>query len=372
MAGKFLFLTRRFILIINIVFAVVFLLACLSPYLRPDKWWVISILGLGFTILFIIQVLFVLFWLVFYARYALISFICLLIGWQSIAVLFAVNSPEDFRKEKSKDVLRVVHWNVARFVEWRRNNNEGSRKRLRMMKQLKAQNADVICFVEFFHSTHPEYYDNLNYVMKELGYPYYTFSWEEDGDRHWVGQAIFSRYPILDSGKVFYPRPTMPLALVHADILFNRDTVRLYTTHLQSIRLQKVDYENIEKIKKTDEGMLEGSKSIFTKLKYGFIFRTTQSDITKDEISKSPHPYIVTGDFNDVPNSYTYFTISKGLQDAFLKDGFGIGRTFSFISPTLRIDYILATKDFEVQQFDRVVKDLSDHYMLVADFKLHD
>ncbi|MBL7731929.1 MAG: endonuclease/exonuclease/phosphatase, partial [Chitinophagaceae bacterium] len=73
---------------------------------------------------------------------------------------------------------------------------------------------------------------------------------------------------------------------------------------------------------------------------------------------------------NDVPNSYTYFTIKGNLQDAFLKKGFGIGRTFSAISPTLRIDYILADRSFRVKQFNRIIKKLSDHYMLVTDLEL--
>ena len=55
------------------------------------------------------------------------------------------------------------------------------------------------------------------------------------------------------------------------------------------------------------------------------------------------------------------------MQDAFLKKGFGIGRTFAALSPTLRIDYIFADKHFTIKQFKRVVKKLSDHYMLVAD-----
>ena len=58
------------------------------------------------------------------------------------------------------------------------------------------------------------------------------------------------------------------------------------------------------------------------------------------------------------------------MQDAFLKKGFGIGRTFSNLSPTLRIDYIFADKNFKVKQFTRQVKKLSDHYMLVADVEL--
>ena len=47
-----------------------------------------------------------------------------------------------------------------------------------------------------------------------------------------------------------------------------------------------------------------------------------------------------------------------------------MGRTFSGISPTLRIDYVFASKEFEPVQFNRIVKNLSDHYMLVADVRL--
>ncbi len=60
------------------------------------------------------------------------------------------------------------------------------------------------------------------------------------------------------------------------------------------------------------------------------------------------------------------------MQDAFLKKGFGIGRTFSALSPTLRIDYIFADQHFRVKQFNRVAKKYSDHYMLVSDIALRD
>ena len=99
--------------------------------------------------------------------------------------------------------------------------------------------------------------------------------------------------------------------------------------------------------------------------------RKEQVDIIQEMLSNDPYPVIFTGDFNDVPNSYAYATI-KGdrFQDIFLEKGFGVGRTFNAISPTLRIDYMFATKDFEIKQFNRIVKNLSDHYMLVADVKL--
>ncbi|MBD0333088.1 MAG: endonuclease/exonuclease/phosphatase family protein, partial [Chitinophagaceae bacterium] len=229
--------------------------------------------------------------------------------------------------------------------------------------------ADVLCFQEFFHSTDPTYYDNLNYVMKNLGYPYYFYSWGGDGDKQWVGQIILSRIPITTTGMIRYPPPGMPESLIYADVVFRGDTIRFFTTHLQSMRLKKEDYERIESIKKPDDNVFINSRNIFSKWKRAAVYRSTQADIVKKVTSESPYPYILCGDFNDVPNSYTYYTISDGLQDAFLKKGFGIGRTYAFLSPTLRIDYILTTKNLFIQQFNRLVKNYSDHYMLVADVK---
>lgn len=372
MAGKFSVFAKRFLLFLNILAAIVFLLSAFAPYLHPTRWWFISLLGLGFAFIFITQLLFIILWLFITPRYALISFLCLLIGWKSISVFFALHSPKNFSYSKPKNTIRIVHWNVARFIEWSRNNNERSRTRLKMMQELKAQNADVLCLSEFFHSTNPIYYDNLNYVMKKLGFPYYYYSWDDDGGDQWVGQAIFSKTPIVDSGLVRYPKPGMPEALIHADVVFNKDTIRFFTTHLQSVRFRKRDYESIEKIKNRDDSLIENSKNIFSKLKTGLIYRSRQAEIVREKMENSPHPYVITGDLNDVPNSYTYFTIRGGLQDAFLKKGFGIGRTYPYLSPTLRIDYILATNDFEIQQFNRITKKYSDHYMLVADLKLRD
>jgi endonuclease/exonuclease/phosphatase family metal-dependent hydrolase len=370
MAG-FTSFSKKILIFLNILAAIVFLLACLAPYLDPEQWWLLSIIGLGFPITLVIQILFIFLWLIIQPRLVLISLISLLIGWKNIAVSFAFNSKKEFVQSKPKDVLRVVHWNVARFIEWSRNNNEGSQLRLKMMDQLKAQDADVLCLIEFYHSINPLYYDNLSHVMKELGYPYYFYSWDDDGGDQWGGQAIFSRHPIIDSGMLRYPKPAMQESLVHTDILFNTDTVRIYATHLQSVRFEREDYEKIKKIKQRDDKIIENSKNIFSKLKRGFIYRSRQSRLVQNELDKSPFPYIITGDFNDVPNSNTYFSIRKNTKDAFLEKGSGIGRTFALISPTLRIDYILASEAFDVLQFKRITKMYSDHFMLVADLKLN-
>jgi endonuclease/exonuclease/phosphatase family metal-dependent hydrolase len=372
MARKFPLLAKRFFLFLNVLAAIVYLLSAFAPYLNPSRYWFISLMGLGFPFILLIQLLFIIFWLILKPRFALISLFILLAGWKSLSVFFAFHYNKSFNYYKPTNTLRVVHWNVARFIEMSRNNNKGSQTRLKMLKELKDQNADVLCLSEFYHSTDSAYYNNIQYVQDKLNYPYFYYSWDGDGDKQWDGEVIFSRFPIVDSGKLNYPKPTMPEALVYADIVFNNDTIRFFTTHLQSVKFKKRDYESIEKIKNRQDSILENSKNIFSKLKKASIYRSRQVDIMREQISNSPHPFVVTGDLNDVPNSYTYFTISKNLHDAFLKRGRGIGRTYAYISPTLRIDYILTTKDFEIQQFRRITNHYSDHYMLVADLRLRD
>jgi endonuclease/exonuclease/phosphatase family metal-dependent hydrolase len=370
MARTFSTFAKRLLITLHILATVVFLLACLAPYLNPQKWWPVSFAGLGFAIAFIIQVLFLFFWLIVSPRFAWLSVVSLLLGMKGVLSFFALHPGHKFTYRKPSGSIRVVHWNVARFMEWSRNNNKGSQTRLKMLNQIKTQNADVLCMEEFFHSTNKIYYDNITPIIKELGYKHFYFSWNDDGGDQWVGSVIFSKHPIIDSGTIHFPRPTMPDAMVYADINFNGKPIRVFTTHLQSVRFKKQDYESIEKVKNREDIIPDNSRNIFGKLKNGFILRSTQAAIVRNELNKSPYPVIITGDFNDVPNSYAYHTIRGDLQDTFLEKGFGVGRTFSFISPTLRIDYILASKVFTVEQFKREVKFLSDHYMLVADLKL--
>ncbi len=368
MAIRYRRITKIVFIVLHAATAVAFVLASIAPYLNPKNWWLISLIGLGFGFLLVTLIAFIFFWLVFRPRFILLSIIPLAIGYKGISVFFGFHVTDKFVHEKAPGSIRLVHWNVARFTEWRKNNNRGSQTRLKMMDLIKEQNADVLCFQEFFTSTDPQYYNNLQYVLKELGYPNYYFSWDGDGYRQWVGQAIFSRLPIIDSGLIRFPRPSMPEALVHIDIAKGSDTLRIFTTHLQSVQFKKEDFETIEKIKNTDEVKVETSRGIFAKLKRGVINRARQADIVKQVVSQSPYPSVLTGDFNDVPNSYTYFTIREaGLTDAFLENGLGIGRTFRDISPTLRIDYILHSPRMAIRQFNRVDKNLSDHYMLVAD-----
>jgi len=371
MSGKLHRFIKRLFIYTNVAVIIFFELACIAPYLHPQNWWFISFLGLAFPFLLMAVILFSIGWLILLRpKYAVFSAIALLTGFKSIAVFFAFHNPGTFVYKKEPHTLRIATWNVARFIEMRRNNNKGSQTRLKIMDLIKQQDADVVCLQEFFHSLDSAWYQNLDYISKNLNYPYWFFSHDQDGDVHYTGSVIFSRYPIIDSGMIRYPRPTLPDALIHADIEWNDDTIRVYTTHLQSLQFGKKDYERIGSIESAEDSMLSNSKTILSKIKKGFSYRSIQADLINEVLGDSPYPVLFCGDLNDVPNSYTYFTVRDNMQDAFLKKGFGIGRTFSALSPTLRIDYIFADKNFKIKQFNRLVKNYSDHYLIVSDVEM--
>ena len=121
MASRFRLFTKRFFIYSNIVVVFFFLLACLVPYLNPQRWWFISFLGLGFPFLLLVVLFFAIGWLIILRpRYALISGVALLLSLKSISVFFAFHSTKKFNYTKEPQTIRIVSWNVARFVELRR------------------------------------------------------------------------------------------------------------------------------------------------------------------------------------------------------------------------------------------------------------
>jgi endonuclease/exonuclease/phosphatase family metal-dependent hydrolase len=356
-------------IVLNILTAVLYMISILAPYVKPTDSFFISLMGLAFPVILLCLLFFIVFWMVLKLKRAWFSVIILLLGFKSISVFWAFHKPQVFQYEKSPAHIRIASWNVARFLEWKRNNNEKSQTRLKMLDQIKAQNADILCLMEFFHSPDSAFYNNISEIQA-MGYPYFYFSYDPDGWLQYIGSAIFSKYPIIDTGLVRYFRPSMPEALIHASIKVNEDTIRVFATHLQSVQFRQRDYKAISEIQNAEDSFFANSRTVLAKLRKAMKYRSGQADIVRQILDDSLYPTIFCGDLNDTPNSYTYATIRGDMQDAFLKIGFGIGRTFSSLSPTLRIDYIFADNHFHIDQFTRVVKNLSDHFMLLSDVEL--
>lgn len=354
---------KRVFIILNCIITVFFLIACLSPYLNPSTWWFMGFLGIAFPYMASLLFLLIFFWLILKPIYSLLPIFTLLVGWKQFEVLFAINKYQAFNDKKDSANIRILDWNI-RSLEGISNKAYKKRSdRAAIPESILEQNADIICLQEFNNSIRQ---NNIDPIRTK--YPYYYFSkdFERKNIGYQAGIIIFSKYPIIDTGKIRYPG-TSSESLIFADIQTPKKIIRVFSTHLQSFKFKKEDYEGLEQIKNTEEKAIPASKTLFQKMKLANTIRSEQAIIVRKELDKSPYPTLICGDFNDVPNSFTYFHVRKDWQDAFLHTSLGIGRTYLGIAPTLRIDYMFVDNNFYVKQFDLVDVVLSDHLMLLAD-----
>jgi endonuclease/exonuclease/phosphatase family metal-dependent hydrolase len=242
-----------------------------------------------------------------------------------------------------------------------------------MLDLVGKQQADILCFQEFYEpddSTQSTIY----YIRDRLHFPYYFFSRDQHNKsaKYQTGVIIFSKYPILRRFRQSFGSDSTGSteSLIEADISVNGSRIRVCTAHLQSVLFKHRDFQNVEIIRNAKDSMIQASRSLVKKLKYAFSLRGYQADTVRRHLDASPYPVIICGDFNDVPNSYTYFHIKGSRQDAFIARSFGIGRTYVHISPTLRIDYILPGTRFKVLQCTKIASPFSDHHPVIADLRL--
>jgi endonuclease/exonuclease/phosphatase family metal-dependent hydrolase len=311
--------------------------------------------------------------------------LALILGYKNISSFLAVNWKFSFNVEKADHHLRLMTWNVGRFIPMSASTFQRSvdHNISEMVKEIHNYNPDVLCFQEFYSSALPGGGDNVKLFQQQLGYPYCIIARDNMAKQSFTGTAIFSRYPFIDTGRLKFPADLdtkRTESLLWADLVFNgSDTVRITTLHLQSFNFRYRDYKQLSLISKQEDSGFVASKSIMRKMKDAFSFRGQQADYVQDLIGNSPFPQVICGDFNDVPNSYTYFKMRGERRDAFLEKGIGLGKTYTSnysgllrLLPTLRIDYILTDRKFKVSQYKNNQKILSDHFAQVADLELPD
>jgi endonuclease/exonuclease/phosphatase family metal-dependent hydrolase len=160
---------------------------------------------------------------------------------------------------------------------------------------------------------------------------------------------------------------------IHADVQIQNQKIRIYAIHLQSTKLgnaadEVLKGDNLSSLnkKETQEKYIK----VEEKLSNAFEMRAIQAREIAAHIADSPYPVILCGDLNDIPMSYSYRIISKGLKDSFTERGKGLGTTYAGSLPMLRIDYIFTSKMFEVLKHQIQDKAITDHYALTSDLNI--
>ena len=370
--------SKKIFITINLLTAVAFLVGCYNHYFFSEIFWPVGLLTLSSFYLFVALFIFFIFWLIKKSSWAFIFIVTTVLAIGPIRNIIPLRWGNSFSQEKKKGDFRIMSWNVAQFdILYNKKKPQTTDS---MLQLVNCYNPDIACFQEMVAgdtlvNLNTPYYKKYSFFSvyefaSKLRFSdyYFSYNFSEDFLEHQhFGIITFSKFPIINKKTIRgYPYNYNSI-FQYIDIVKETDTFRIFNIHLQSLKFSPVNLEYIDNPSLESTEDLKRSKNVVSKFKTGFIKRMHQANLIKSEIDKSPYPVVLCGDFNDVPNSYAYQTIGSGLQNAFVEKGFGIGRTFSGIAPTLRIDNIFADKKFCINQFTRIPKLLSDHFPIMAD-----
>ncbi len=364
--------TKKFFIVTNIIVAIFFLTGCYGYWLNPQYFWPVGFLTLSVFYFLLLLLVFIIFWLFVKPRWSLISFIAILLAYKPVSNVVPFRLSSSFDKMKQANSLRLMSWNVAQFDILQ--NKKHPEVKNQMIDLVNEYQPDIACFQEMVcEDSTVKNHGHIDEYLQRMEFPDYFYSYnrkEDFWDYAHFGIIVFSKYPIINKQTIMWYPNDYNSIFQYVDIVKGADTFRLFNIHLQSLRFSRDNLKYIDQPSVEDENALKESKSIISKFKTGFLKREVQADRIRAEMDKSPYPVMVCGDFNDVPNSYAYHRIGNGMKNAFVEKGNGLGRTFSGIAPTLRIDNIFVDSRFSVQQFVRVNKKLSDHFPVIADMEL--
>lgn len=325
----------------NVLVAVMLLLSYILPYLSPKNFAILSVLNLAVPFLIIVNILFFIYWLLKVKKQLLLSLFVLLLGYNHLLSLYKFSGSKNIDDPNN---LVVMNYNVRLFnlFNWIKDKQLKSK----MTAFIAAQNPDIISVQEY----RPD---------KEMPFKGYFKHVKVSGKKLKNGQAIFSKFPIVNAGSVEFPNTHNNAIFV--DIVKQNDTIRIYNVHLQSLGI----------IPEMQQLANQDSESLYKHVSKTFRMQQAQTELFLKHKAACPYKMVICGDFNNTAYSYVYKQMKGNLQDAFVEGGNGFGRTFNFKFFPVRIDFILADEAFTVNGFKTYDIELSDHYPIMAKLKLH-
>ncbi|WP_047546533.1 endonuclease/exonuclease/phosphatase family protein [Psychroserpens sp. Hel_I_66] len=332
---------EKFIFVINSLMAFALLLSYILPYAEPNKFAFLSVLSLAVPFLIIINILFVIYWLLKVKKQMLVSLVVLALGYNYVFSLYKLTTSKNVVDTEN---ISVMNYNVRLFnaFDWIKDPNLKDH----ISKFISEKNPDILCM--------QEYRPDENIDLSALPYKHIELS----GNKVKNGQAIYTKFPIINSGSIEFPNTSNNA--IFADVVKGADTIRIYNVHLQSLGIDPT----------AEELSTENSENLFKRVSSTFKMQQSQAEQFLEHKKKCSYKMIISGDFNNTAYSYVYKEIKGDMKDAFKQAGNGFGRTFDFKFFPVRIDFVFVDDAFQINAFKTYDVKYSDHYPVMAKVKL--
>lgn len=291
----------------------------------------IPVLSLSVPLLCLINSIFFVFWLLRLQWPVFLFFGAFLISFNEWQLFY---QPENNIINASNG-LNVMSFNVRSFnrFKWLIEKEVASS----IETFINETQADVICFQEYSKNEAP---------MLE-NYPYQIFKpYNKYGK---IGLCIVSKFPLIKSKTISFEGSLN--GGMQSDLIWKKDTLRLYNLHFESFRLDRNDTLISSNY----------SERIRKKLRTVFDIQIQQISHFNTISESNLYPDIICTDLNNNAFSNAYKEIKKSRVDTYLEKGTGFGATYHFSFVPMRIDFIFASSKLKVIDFETHEVKLSDH-----------
>ena len=323
----------------NIVLTIVTFVAYTLPFLAPKAFPFLSVLTLILPFFLMLNFFFFVYWLLQFKRYMVLSGLVLLLGITFINRFYKFTET-NLPAEEADFTLMSYNVRLFNLYKWLPKNDVPEQ----ISKLIADEKADILCIQEF----------SPNDKVETAQFKYnYTKLY---GGKNKYGQAIYSNYKIIDKGEIEFPNSSNNV--IFADIVKGEDTLRVYSMHLQSIKISTDIHERMDE---------EKSKFIFKRISGAFTVQQHQAELIKAHYQSCTYAKIICGDLNNSAFSYVYRTIKGDMKDAFEEAGTNFGKSYNFKYYPARIDYIFVESTIKVKQFKSISTFFqSDHFPQIA------
>ncbi len=348
---------RIIVYVVNVVFAILLLCSLLAYFIPPSVSPFFAFAGLAFPVLLVLNILFLVFWLLKLDPRIFLSLVCIGLSLFHIQRLYKFSGSNKVVNPSSS--FKVMTYNVRMFnhYAWLADDDVPQK----IATEIEQQKPNILFIQEYYQTEKtPEFSFKHHYAkMTNVGKNY--------------GLAIYSDYPILNKGTVDYSDSSHleNNQFIFADIDIKGNTYRCINAHLASVGLGNSDYKRLSNpTEGTQQEIERGFWQIAVRIGKAFKRRTTQAEALVSAIEESPFPVILAGDFNDTPSSYTYKRINNLLEDSFLESGKGFSKTYAQALIPLRIDYVFHGETLRAFNYHVSNQKLSDHYSVSVELEI--
>lgn len=340
----------------HILTLVLLLGGLLTPSVPPNKTLIFFLLGFAFYILSAFNLLFcVAWWWRKEQKRLLIGLIAFVITIFPLMSFVNISVFKPKHKDNSQ-ILKILSMNTGTI----KNIKDAS-----VISFFDNTDADIICLQEWIVPQSIAYYRKNNWTFLDK-YPHIA------GDKN-MNTVILSKYPIVKQGAltIKYDLDGGIDGTIFADINIHGKIVRVYNCHLMSYIISNTVDILAQSSPNKFFKRTSDIKRIAKQLKRVAPKRLEQAQVLAKHIKECSHNIVLSGDFNEVPQSYIYALLRGDMKDAFRERGHGFGITFNGNLPALKIDYTFCSPNINVleHRIDDNMK-FSDHFPLITVLEL--